>query len=324
MKKYLIIVILGIIFTLPSKSLADSLDQICSSPLENGRAVPIRLTLHGQLFIPTLNHISKVAIFAKSTSGTSAKVKLKIQKAWWGYNLPSYEQTILVNNSESWYEANFHEVPVNPGASYFLTAEPINNASIEWYVKDEADCNPNGYAFVGGSIERDKDFYFWTRGYNETIQLGDPAAPVEQDQSTDPSAVDNSIDNSNSSNPAPSIGTATPSSATNETSSEIPNTKPSTNSTSKVGSVSTKEVSIANKSVSGAQKISDEEVEQVLKMIAEDYAKQKRGIFGIGGVVGRILTWPILVGLAAALILFIGFIFTMIAIIKRSNRRKKP
>lgn len=72
-----------------------------------------------------------------------------------------------------------------------MTAEPLYNATISWYLTDNANCNPGGYAFVNENLERGKDFYFSVRGFNETEQP-DNSSAVEGEDSADPDQAINS------------------------------------------------------------------------------------------------------------------------------------
>jgi len=294
----------------PSLALAsDVTDQVCyGDPLGQGRAVPIRFTLHGQVFKPTVSHISKIAIFARSTSGDTAKAKVKIERAWWGWSSSSYEKTIVINKDPWWVEVDFGEAPVTAGSEYFLTVEPLNNSAIDWYINDSSSCNPAGYAFVGGNIERDKDFYFLTRGNSDGISLQQPVGEAAEET---PSASDpNNTANTNSSN---IIGGASP------IASGSPSSRSSSNSSSSKSTnayVPDSEIAASNKVSGNNSGISDEEVEQILKMIADDYAKRKRGMFGLSGAVGSFLTPTVFYSI-------LGLILAIIVILIVVTRKRK-
>lgn len=311
MKKIFLILFFSFALILnPNIVLADSTDQFCyGNPFNEGRPVSIKYTLHGQVIKPTVNHITKIAIFAKSVDNT-AKVKLKLAKAWFGWDMATYEKTIVLNNEAWWAEADFGEAPVTPGAEYLLTVEPLNDASIVWYIKDSADCNPNGYAFVGGNIEDDKDFYFVARGKNETTQLENPVEQTPEQDSTSGSAGSNSTINSDSNNGGASSNQTTASSQ-NNLSKKSP-------SSAKNNLVTNEEIKSANQIVKGGQTLSREEMEQVLKMIAEDYAKRDKGMFGLGGAVGSLLT-PAVFYTIVGLILLIVVLLIVFAV----KRKKK-
>lgn len=290
MKYFKFILLIAFVILPKSVFAEDVTDQVCyGDPLGQGRPVSIKFTLHGQVFRPTVTHIKKIAIFARAASGNSAKVKLKLQKAWWSANTATYEKTVVVNENPWWVEADFSEAVVIPGADYFLTAEPLNNAMIEWYISDDANCNPNGYAFVGGDIEREKDFYFLTRGNSETIQLQEP---IDEIASETPPISSSTSDSGTSSNATSENSTASqPSSSSQATSSSTASKESTSDGSGSSKSYATnKELSTANKIVQNNENLSDEELEDLLKMIAEDYANRKKGMFGLGGAVGSRLT----------------------------------
>lgn len=277
-------------------------DQVCvGNPFVEGRAVAVQFTLHGQVFVPSVNHLDKVAIFAGSGSDLTAKVKLKITKAWPSTTTnASYEKTVVLNKTAWWAEADFHDAPVTPGVAYLLTVEPLNNAMINWYIKDSPDCNPAGYAFVGGSIERDKDFYFSIRGESLPPQELEEVQGSGDDQSGDDQTV------------GPSQGTVTPHAT--DSSDQSTTNQGESKTVSPANFISEKETANSNKITHSSQNISDEEMGDILKMIADDYAKNhKTGMFGLGGVVGRILT-PTFFYTVVSLILLVvvlGIIFAV-------------
>lgn len=309
MKIIAYIVLCAVLF-LPITALAtETPDQVCvGNPFDEGRAISVQLSLNGQVFVPTLNHIKKVAIFAKAVNGSTAKVKLKIQKAWWNSNMPTYEKTIVINSDAWWYEANFGEASVEPGVAYFLTVEPQNNAMIQWYLKEDPNCNPSGYAFVSGKIEREKDFYFSVRSEDQIVQLEAPVDTGSQEGVTE---------NDNATPTPTTITTQTSQPDSSTSSQQSGQSSTSTRSDKTSQDITKSDVVGSNKSVASSSKLSDEEVEQILAMIAQDYkANHKTGAFGLGGVVGRILTWPVFYSLAGLILLTI-----LITVIIRARKR---
>ncbi len=307
-----------VLVMLPLTALADSSpDQVCvGNPLTDGTPVTYQDTLHGQLFNPTLNTIRKVAIFGKSVNSQTAKVKLTIRKAWYDWGT-SYSKTIVLNSDPWWVEADFGEVPVTTGVQYLLSAEPLNGAMVSWYVTDDPNCNPSGYAFYGTSFERDKDFYFSVRSENTSIQLEDPVVPPASTESTVTESSNTSATNPDSTPGADndSVDQSTNSSVR----SQVTQSSSSSNPTS---FITDKEKANANKVLKSTGSLSDEELDDILKMIAEDYEKNHTvGMFGLSGMAGKILTPTVFYSFLGLIILFLVAFILLIIKIKNSSKQ---
>lgn len=150
----------------------EQLDQQCS--LSPDETVPLNFMTAYQTFIPTLDRLTKVSIYA---GGPAGAFTVAVQTNA-GATLVSSDLSI---NGSSWYDFAFSAQEVTPGAIYrvVVSSNAMNNNT--WANSHSAGCNANGQAYLNGGTYG-ADWLFKSYGYNQSS--GDVTPQTEDSSNT--------------------------------------------------------------------------------------------------------------------------------------------
>jgi len=276
----------------------DHIDQKCDSSENEPTQININDQMVTQIFVPSKNTLDAVLIFGRAVNNQNAKLRVKV------VDVSSLtvarriaEKIIVIDNNSNWYTADFPDVPM-PAGRYIVNVSPVHeNMKINVYASNN-DCYPNGQLIVDGHYYTDKDLIFAISAYDSVA----PATP--EPATTDSDNYESSVSDQDET----SIADEQPSAPTAE--SEKSNTFSATLGDS----------TDTNTKTEYSDKIMTEVEKQALADWAmKDYEQNKsQGAFGLGGMAGSILTWPVVIG---AGIFFVILIIVLIVVL--ATRKKK-
>lgn len=259
-----------------------------------------------------------------------AKIKVTI------YNISSiwqYGEVVSVqkaiNNDNTWKIIDIPDTRITPG-NYAIGVKTINNKNNATWAGSTGDEFILGTAIYDDEVVPDTDLRFtlygtYLGGINQDSQNGTgnnsseeqvtpsdaPSTTPAQSPTTNPTTTPSTTTGSTNAN----INTRSTGSSTRTTAGS-PNTGSSDTSAQPPG-----DLTQVNKSTTTLQPMTTEELKEIMAFIREQQERTKpKGIFGLGGIVGNILT-PRNTIIAGSL--FIIFLISLIIIlILKSNRKK--
>lgn len=315
LKKFLVLMPMVLLLSMPfvpQKTQAFNLpiytiDQACTT--HSAGTVFTNMTVSGtfQTFSPTMETLDSVSAYLSAAPGTTVPVKAKIfhyapSGAMENFTLSI--STVTLTDTPSWKAFKMEKKPM-PAGIYALMIQVATNDGGEfyWYAKDDGNCYPNGYAVIDSHPDHNKDFNFVIFGKNSN-----PGTVAPEEASGTNSDSSDAID-------------ATESTDVTDATDATGNTSSSSSSTTapKVTASSNKQSTDAKSFMASPAK--QAEFNQAMKdaLIADFKKDNPKGIFGIGGFVGDILTW-VNIAIFFGIILF--FVLGFVLLIKLKGPKK--
>ena len=287
---------------LPAKAAPmDHLDQGCAYSLDVPTGISINSHVITQVFSSPKNTLDAVVIAAYSLNNPNAKMRVKVANATsMAVAGVIAEKTIGINNSTDWYTVDFSDVPM-PSGIYIIIVEPVHQDMQINVFLGNGECYPGGQVIIDGQADMERDIFFYVSAYDSVTTT--PQEPVDTPD-------DNSI-----ASPSDQSAAITPSDR-----SIAPTTSESNSQTVESTATTLGDTANTNEKTAYSEKeMTDEELQALTNWILEDYERNKsHGAFGLGGMVGSILTWPVVIG---AGIFFVILIIVFIIVL--TTRKKK-
>lgn len=201
-------------------------------------------------------------------------------------------------NTDNVVYVDFDDIAI-PAGTYAVIVRAVEDKEVYWDTVDTlSDCYPNGYAILENQTFPTMDMMFAIDTYDPGTNTSNPSSTTDPvDQSTTPNSPSN-----------PTSSTSTP--ATSNISNQQTTTSSKTLS-SLSGTVESKTAETNAKvenTVTAESKafMSDKEKQELIAWILADYEENHpSGAFGLSGIAGRILTWPVFYGICGILFLII-------------------
>ena len=296
------IVILMVLAAVPSEVFATApVDQMCGSVSDN-ISPDIGSQKVYQTFVPTKNTIDAVGAFMTPDEDHSIKVRVLIynMSSIWNFRLV-VDHLSQISNTIGYKVIDLPDTYLEPGY-YALSFQTVHAEDHVKWVGTHYECYPNGNAIIDDENLSDANMTFTTYGYDAPTESSDPidqpAQPGDDSSISDPSQSQSGATAEDLSVPTSTTGSSEAISA------EMPKADI---------------VGVNNKN-SQVQPMSEEELTAFLAWIKEDHeANRSHGIFGLSGVLGSILTWPVVIGFGIFFILLLIVIIIILVARKRSN-----
>jgi hypothetical protein len=291
-----------------TKATAPMIDQMCGITADPITPNIGRQDVY-QTFIPTLNTLDAVGALIWSNESYPVKIRVLIYdiSSIWNFRLVVNELS-SVDNVRGHKKIDIPDTHLDPGR-YALSFKAVHeNDSVKW-LGTHRQCYPNGNAIIDDENLPNTDMVFYTYSYDSTT--GSSGTPDESSVSDRSGTADDSVTNDDSSQSSQSgtSGSTTGSSTSSSSASDAVSVE--------APSADTPGVNTKNNQV---PPMSDEELAALITWIKADAeANRSHGIFGISGIMGRYLTWPVVIGVGAFILLLI-----VVGIILLATRRKSP
>jgi hypothetical protein len=295
------LILVSIIFLLPGNAKAFNLptktiDQACVEPSVG--TVHVGMVVPGtfQVFSPTMDILDSASAFIAAVPGTTVPVRAKIFHHTASGVMENFAvsiNTVMVTDTPSWKAFEMENKPMPAGNySLMLQVATRDGGEVYWYAKDDGNCYPNGYAVVDSHPDHSKDFNFVIFGKNSGTNSGTDSDP--DSAASDDASVDSSTSDSDS----------------------------STIAAPKTTAASNKQSADSKALMSSPQKQEEFNQAMIDALIADFKKENPRGIFGIGGFVGDVLTW-INIAIFFGVIAFLVIVFVLLFRKKRPIEEKK-
>lgn len=122
-----------------------------------------------QYFKPIRDHLVKMQAVIRSES--AGNYRLSIKKG--SDVLLTQDFAGSGGGSTTYKMIDGFDISVTPGEWYQMQLDNLSG-NTGWYYKLDPDCYPEGYAYYDGAIQSDRDFWFYTWGYDDPP----PATPT--------------------------------------------------------------------------------------------------------------------------------------------------
>lgn len=296
------IVVLMVLVVVPSEVFATApVDQMCGSVSDNITPDISNQKVY-QTFVPTKNTIDAVGAFMSTDEDHSVKIRVLIYNisSIWNFRLV-VDHFSLITNTIGYKVIDLPDTHLDPGY-YALSFQTLHAEDHVRWIGTHYECYPNGNAIIDDENLPDANMTFTVYGYDTE---NEPSIPSEQADPSDDNAT------ADSSTPSQQEPTANDSS--------IP--------TSTLGSSEAVSAEMPNADLSGVnnkndqvQPMSGDELAAFLAWVKEDHeANRSHGIFGLSGVLGSILTWPVVIGFGVFFFLLLIIIIIILVVRKRPH-----
>lgn len=277
-------------------------DQMCNS-FSDAVRININDQTAWQLFAPTKNTLDEISFPIFSLQESPVKIKIRI----WDLTSPErrsqlVEKNVAVDTVNGWKSYDFGGISM-PLGIYGITITTLHDQDVVW-LATHYPCYPPGSAVIDGQFHEELDFGFAVYAHDTITSSVDQTLPADTDSSNQTDSVSDST-GSNADQPA--VSSTVNDSAVIDTSVANPEITDTAN-TNKVNDY-------------GKKLMTDEETQELIAWILADAeANRSHGIFGLSGVMGSILTWPVIIGVGIICLLLIIIIVVIVVLRKRKNR----
>ena len=289
MKKIVVLILFALVLgALPSNTIAFSvpgktIDQACTEISQGTVFVNMSVVGTIQIFFPTMDILDAAAARISATPGKTVDVRAVVYNttSQGMLNFAESTNTVTVTDTPSWQVFEMDDIPIPSDGDFSFMVYSVNRSDeVIWYAKDSGDCYPNGYPIIDSNEVMNEDFNFVIYGKNAG---GSAMAPTD---SADPDTITNGSTSLNT---------------TSSNTASTPNKQ-----------------SADSKAFLSNPKAQEQFTQEMKDAILADFKRENpKGIFGIGGFMGDILTWT-------NVIIFFSIVVFIIVITLILRLRKKP